>query len=285
MSFTATESEDPRDVSVSRDNSRFELVFVVTADPGDTVDENDVLTFLINGGVAIVFNELPRSAIRVDNRINSLQYKATVTYELSTIEEDEAEEQPGATESFDTTGGTVHRTHGLEVASTVGNYPTELGAALNYDGEKVVGIDVISPAYRYTFTVKKLDSEVTDAFQQKLHELTSTVNSAPVKWFLQRDLLFRGAVGSKTRKNARDASGNPIEDEWEITYNFDGRLTEVSIKVGEHTVPEKAGWDYISAVYEDFDDTQTKTIIRKVKSVAVIQVFPESDFNELGINI
>lgn len=285
MSFTATESEDPRDVSVTRDNARFELVFVVTADPGDTVDENDVLTFLINGGVPIEFEGLPRSAIRVDNRINSLQYKATVTYELSTIEEEEAEEQPGATESFDTTGGSVHRTQGQEVVETVGDYSVDLGAALNYDGEKVQGIDVIAPAYRYTFTVRKLDSEVTEAFQQKLHELTGTVNSEQVKWFLKRDLLFHGAVGSKTRQNAKDATGNDIEDEWEITYNFDGRLTEVAFKVGRFIVPIKAGWDYVTAVYEDFDDFQTKTIVRRVQSIAVIRVFEESDFNELGIDI
>lgn len=285
MSLTATESVESRDVSVTRDTSRFELKFLVTADEGDVVNENDVLDFLITGGVPITFGGLPREEVRVDERINAFSYLSTVTYQLTNEEESDLEPQAGQTESFDTTGGQVHLTFGLAVVSQGGEFSPKMGAAINYDGEKVQGVDITSPAYRYTFRVKKLDSEVTDAYQETLFDLTGTVNSSPVKWFLQRDLLFRGAIGSKTRENAKDASGNDIEDEWEITYHFDGRKTETNFDVGDFTVALKAGWDYVTLVFEDVDDSATKTIVRKVKSFAVLRLFEEADFNQLGINI
>ena len=286
MSFTRTESTETRDRRLTPETSSVEQVFIVTADPGDTVDENDVMDFLISD-LPLFFIGLPRQDIEIVERANSLVYKATVEYRLNfeTPDEDDDIDPAGETRSFDTTGGTVHLTFAKEVVEKIGDFSEEMGGAINYDGEKIQGVDVVSPSYRWTVTVRKLDSEVTDAYQETLFDLTGTANDQPIKWFLKRDLLFRGAVGSKTRENARDANGDPIEDEWEITYHFDGRKSEVAFKVGQFIVPIKAGWDYVSAVYEDKDDFATKTIVRKVKSVAVLRLLEESDFKELGIDI
>jgi len=285
MSLTAFESFESRNVQNTPSSKRIEKNFIIKADPGDVTDENAVHTFLVSGGVVDIFEGLPLTGVEVTTRVNSEFYKARVTYEVTfQVVQRENETEP-RTEQFNTIGGQVHVSYGLRVIDEVGEGSEALGAAINYDGETIGGLDITAPAYSFSLTVKKLNSEVTDAYQRILHELTGKVNDANVKFFLVRGLKFLGARGSIIRDLALDEVGNTTEPLWEITYEFAGRRAEFDIPVGEFNVPLKLGWDYIDVVYRDKDDPESKSMIRVPKSVRVLQIFEEDDFNKLGIDL
>ena len=287
MSLTAFESFESRNVRTTSRSKRVEKNFIIKADPGDVTDENAVHTFLVSGGVVNIFEGLPLTEVEVITRVNSEFYKARVTYEIrfEEVTPEEEEETNPRTEQFNTIGGQVHISYAINVDSQFGEVSEALGAVINYDGETIGGLDITAPAYSYSVTVKKLDSEVTDAYQELLFQLTGKVNDTPLKFFFNRGLKFLGARGSIIRGNALDEAGNPTEPLWEITYEFAGRPLEVDIPIGDFVVDEKLGWDYIDVIYRNKDDLESKSIIRVPKSVRVLQVFEEGDFSLLGIDI
>lgn len=286
MSFTATEAFKSRDVRQGIDITRTEVFFVVSADPGDVVNENDVKDFLLGGGAPAFIDGLPIFEVEVSNRVNPEIYNTKVTYERSSAEEEE-EELPasGQTEQFDTTGGVIHKEWADNVISSQGAVDSDTVGAINYDGEKINGLDITAPAYRFTLTVQKLESEVTQEYQKRLFELTGHVNVGSLRFFNDSEVLFLGATGSKTRDGQKNADGTLKEDIWEITYQFAGRLTETNVRIGSFVVPEVKGWEYVTVTYEDIAPNAAIGITRGAKTVAVLQVYKKASFIELGIGL
>lgn len=287
MSFTIEERITSRNVRSTLTNRTIEQTFLVTADPGDTVDEVDVDTFLREGGVPSFFNggTIPLDTIETNKRVNEEVYEALVTYKTEDTDTEEEEGEQGRTDNFDTTGGSIHISHGLEKISDSGTFtPLDL-TQINYDGERIQGLDIPAAAYKFSQVFTKKDSEVTDTFINKIFELTNTVNNAAVKGFPLRCLLFRGVIGSRIVKNEKDINGNPVEDVWSLTYTFEARRVENDIKIGSFVIATKQGWDYLTTDFQDHSDSSIGRIVRIPVGVRVLRVFPESNFAELGINI
>ncbi len=286
MSFTATEAFTSRDVRQGVDIARTEVFFVVKADPGDVVDENDVKDFLLGGGIPQFIDGLPLFEVEVSQRVNAEIYKTKATYEVADPEGEEDEiPASGQTEQFDTTGGMIHKEWANDVVSSQGAVDSNTVGAINYDGEKIQGVDIVVPSYRFTLTVQKLESEVTQDYQKRLFELSGHINVGSLRFFNDSEVLFIGAVGSKTRENQKNANGTPKEDIWEITYHFDCRLTETDVRIGAFVIAEVKGWDYVTVVYEDIAPNAAIGITRAAKSVAVLKLFPQASFIELGIGL
>jgi len=276
MSFSISESFESRDVITGTTTASTEQIFLVTADLGDSVDENAVKDFLLGGAIPSFFDGLPLVEVRVDNRINAITYKATVRYEgeSTDLEEEEEEEEEPTVTTFNTLGGTSHITEGREVVSSGGDVSEQLGAAINWDGDKVQGINITTPVLGTSITAVLPDEQVTADFKNNLHELTGTINIDPFRTFGFHEVLFLGATGSQQEEGG----------DWDITYNFSSRRSEVDIKVGDF-VANKRGWDYLSIIYEKVEDTDAKAIVAKVKSFTVLRVYEESDFSTLGIGV
>lgn len=276
MSFSIFESVESRDVTTGLTTASIEQTFVVLADLGDTVNEVSVRDFLLTGGVPSTFEGLPLVEVRVDDRINAISYKATVRYQGDSIalEPEEEEEVDPNVVTFNTIGGTIHITQAKQVVSSGGDVSEQLGLAINWDGEKVQGIDITSPVFGLAITAILEDEQVTNEFINNLHELTGTINRDDFRGFGFHEFLFLGATGSQQVEKGP----------WDVTYNFSGRRSELDIPVGDF-IAAKRGWDYLSIVYEKVEDTEAKALVSKVKSFTVLRVYDESDFSTLGIGV
>ena len=85
-------------------------------------------------------------------------------------------------------------------------------------------------------------------------------------------VLFLGASGSKR--------GN---GDWEITFNFAASPNQTNITVGDITVAQKLGWEYMWVRYADAEDTIAKAIVKKPIAVYIERVYELGDFSNLGI--
>lgn len=281
MTISFAEREGRRSVTQDEDYS-LEVEFVVTTNvSGEIVDESTVRKFAILN-MPLVIDGIPRNAITAIDRVNPDFYYVKLAFlSLDPLDEEDEEIEEGPTDSFDTTGGTELITYGIERASSAGNPSSELGAAINYDGEKVNGVEITVPRYGFTRTVKFLDSYITNAFKKELYEATGTTNLTKVEFFAENEVLFLGARGSKT------VTFDDIEDEWEITYHFQGQKKRKDIVFNEgledeFTIALKDGWDYIWVQYEDIEDKGQEKIVKKAIAAYVIRVYRESLFSLLG---
>ncbi|RLJ02117.1 MAG: hypothetical protein DRP08_04810, partial [Candidatus Aenigmatarchaeota archaeon] len=85
---------------------------------------------------------------------------------------------------------------------------------------------------------------------------------------------FQGAAGSYREG----------QDDWEITFKFAASPNQEDIAIGDITDITKKGWEYLWARYEDVEDSSAKALVKKPTAVYVEQVYPCSDFYELGIS-
>lgn len=280
MSFSISESTIPRDVQSDADTYSIEVTFVVIADTGDVVDEVDVRSFINNGGVANSIDGIPLFAVRSVKRINSLQYQAIVRYEnTEPLMDEDSEIEEGPTITFDTSGGTQHISHGIKLIDSAGNKSPEIGAAINFDGQRVNGVDIVRPAFRFTQTMEIPDSQITAEYIGILRQFTGSVNKDLIGGFIIRSLLFLGATGSKT------ITLDEQEDIWTVTFNFASQEAEGTLDFGDFQITKTGGWDYLWVQYQDVEDDLQRQIVQKPIAVYIDQVYPEKDFAQLGVDL
>jgi len=221
-------------------------------------------------------NGIPRSGITISERINATTWKAIASYEqpdsgggtdTATLEN---------TYTFEIGGGTQNVKQGL--AATVGY--AEGGATpafshgINFDGENINGVDVVTTQFQWSETFWFSPGAVTTAYKQTLSAVVGTVNNATFRDFPAGEVLFLGATGTK--------QGNGW---WQITFKFARERNATGIQVGDITGIAKTGWQYMWVRYEDAIDGVGvhKALIKKAKAVYVETVYTSWDFDGLAI--
>jgi len=240
-----------------------------------TDDEEEALAAAVEG-TPDEFNDLPRTSIEFAERINENACKILVHY-AGANEGAATDQETAESISFDTGGGTQHITQSL---STRGRYPAgegstgapDLAGAIGYDGEQVNGVDIVMPNLSFSLARIVAAREITTAFRLALAALTGKVNSATWKGYAAGEILFLGAAGS-----------GRIDQPIEITYKFAHSPNRADFTVGEITVTEKLGWDYMWVRYEDEVDGDKKAVVRKPAAVYIEQVYEAADFAALGL--
>lgn len=282
MSITFDEAFEFRDIQSTETEYTIEATFIIVADtPAELLDEAAARTFIIEF-LPLVIDGLARSSIETIERVNDRVYRTRLLYESAgPLDEEDEEIIEGSTDTFDTTGGTEHISYGISRVEAAGNPSAQLGAAINYDGENVNGVDITVPKYGFTKKIKIPDSFVTSAFKQNLFKATGKTNSLSFEFFAENEILFLGAQGSKV------TTFDDIEDEWEITYHFQGQVGRFGIKFNEGQTDEffidKQGWDYIWVQYENKEDVDQSQIVKKALAAYVIRVYDQIEFQLLGI--
>lgn len=274
MTISFEEAYTARDIRQDTEQYTIEATFIVTTDtPGEIVDEGTVRTFAINN-MPLVLDGIPRQEITAIEFINPDFYRVKLFYRsLEPLDEEDEPISEGPVDSFDTTGGTETVTYGLQRVAAAGKPSAELGAAINYDGQNVNGVEITVPRYTFSTTLKLADSLVTEAFRESIYKSTGTTNVIPFQFFKENEVLFLGAVGTKT------VTFDDIEDEWEITFNFQGQRGRENIVFNqgledEFTIATKEGWDYIWVQYEDKEDAGQGKVVKKAVAAYVIKVYP-----------
>lgn len=176
--------------------------------------------------------------------------------------------------SFDTGGGTQHITQAL---ATVGAYaasgpPPNFSGAIGATRDGVEGVDITVPTYNFTETHYLAATLVTGEYKATLFQLTGTVNDGVFRGFNAGEVLFLGASGAKRG-----------QEDWEITFRFAASPNVTGLSVGDMTEIEKRGWDYLWVRYEDVEDTEARTLVKRPVAVYVEQVYPLGNFEGLGI--
>jgi hypothetical protein len=122
--------------------------------------------------------------------------------------------------------------------------------------------------------------EITPELRAKWEELMepSHVNDAPFGPYAAGEVAFAG-VGD-CRLEGAPTKRTPVR------FSFRRRRNQTEVAFGpDITVPVVKGWQVVEPRYEEKEDTVNHVMTRKIKEVAIHDVLPEGDFDELECGI
>ena len=214
-------------------------------------------------------------------------FQVTIQYEKAGAD-DLTVETPAPlrrTRQFDTSGGTAHITQAQSETAyaLTGATATARKSAINVNGDRVDGVDIVEPALSWTETYDVPSAYVTSAYIKTAASLTGTVNSAAFRTFAAGEVLFVGLSGSQESDTQK---GN---GPWSLSYKFvaspnaGASGTIPAITVGDITGIEKNGHDYMWVNYQQEANSTTSQLYAKPIEVYVNKVYRDGDFSALGI--
>lgn len=262
MPVAVYEKWDSRETTISED-ATVDLRFLIRG-----TDDDAAANVALLDASPVLYGGLVRQSAHTE-RIAEDAWEGSVRYGIQ-----EPKQTGDSSFSFDTGGGTQHITQAL---ATVGAYsvsgpPPNFSGAIGATKDSVEGVDITVPVYNFTETHYIDAALVTAGYKATLFHLTGTVNSAPFRGFNAGEVLFLGASGAKRG-----------QEDWEITYRFAASPNVAGLTVGAMTGIEKRGWDYLWVRYEDVEDTEAQTLVKRPVAVYVEQVYPLGNFAGLGI--
>ena len=217
-------------------------------------------------------------SIEVTERVNETTWKVKAAYTPASGDDggEGGGDEDAFSTSFDTGGGTMHLNQSLGTSAKAPNDAPDFGGAIGVDGEgNVAGVDVTMPVFNFEETHTLSGTVVTNDWKKKVAALTGTINKAAFRGFAAGEVLFLGAAGSKRSKKA---SAN-----WEITFRFAVSANQVQLKIGDLTIANKRGWDYLWVSYKTAVAGNGKSLVKKPAAAYVEKVYPDGDFGTLGI--
>lgn len=215
-------------------------------------------------------------AFSVNERVSEKVWKIEAKYKAI---ETESSTSTGNTDegsyAFDTTGGTKKITHSIKTVAKASGSP-DSEQAINYDGEKVQGLEITSPVSSFTESHIFKPSKVSTPYKKTVASMTGKVNSSGFKGYAKGEVLFLGASGQRR--------GDSSDSVWEITFKFavSPNITK-SFKVGDLSLPGKEGWQYMWVRYAPDVDDSAEALTSKAIGAYVEQVYEYDDFKKLGI--
>lgn len=278
MSARVEEAYGERDQTVDAEGriTEIEIPYLVFG----VADEDDALAAARATAAARTVEGMTLGSVEVVERVNGDTWKVKAVYEEEDSDEDDPEPDPGDEESFstsfDTSGGTKHVMQSRQTVTRLPDEAPDFGGAIEVDNEgNVNGVDVTMPVFNFEETHTMAGSRVTTSYRRNIAALTGTMNKSSFRGHSAGEVLFLGASGSKRSRKANAP--------WEITFRFAVSPNEGGIKVGDITVPQKYGWDYLWVRYADKVAGDGKALVKKPVAVYVERVYPTGDFGNLGI--
>jgi hypothetical protein len=193
-------------------------------------------------------------------------FEVTVEYGPPNIDEDDAAIE------FDTSGATAHITQAIASIARYaasGSTAPDVKGAIGVTKDSVEGTEIQLPTYKWSETISKKHSEVTQAYRLELANLTGKTNSGSFRGCATGTVLSRGSRGS------RRGNGN-----WEITHSYEFSPALTGITIGDITGIAKGGWEYLWVRYEDAVDGSSA--VKRPISVHVDQVYRSASFGAYG---
>jgi hypothetical protein len=177
-----------------------------------------------------------------------------------------------SSETFDTTGGSVHVTQSRGT-QRYGIFPPDFQGAIGVSDDRIEGVDITIPAYKFAYTHYVPRIFVSQSYKNRLFQLTGKVNSASFKGFSTGEVLFLGSTGSRRGR-----------EDFEITFNFAASPNVTMLQIAPGIiVNSKYGWDYLWVFYHDAIDDSAHQIVRRPRAAYVERVYEFADLNQLGL--
>jgi hypothetical protein len=202
-------------------------------------------------------------------------WQVQITYEKKGAEPQTPDPMKRA-RSFDTTGGTQHKTQAdSERRYGVNNFPADMQKAIGVDDNGVNGVDVVVPQLQWQEQYDVPNAYVTATYVRGLARVTGTTNNASFRGFEAGEVLFMGCSGSQEWDDQKG------KGPWSLTYRFVASPNVTNETIGTITGIEKKGHEYLWVRYES--SVSSNELLKRPKAVYVNRVYKESDFSQLGI--
>jgi hypothetical protein len=197
-------------------------------------------------------------------------FDGTVTYSKKSLDNEELQAGESSYQ-FETGGGTKQVSYAIATTKYPASAP-DMANAVNFDGEKINGVEVQAPVFNFSETHVLPAASVTGAYKLALFNATGKVNSGSFKGFAQGEVLFLGASGSKRG-----------DDDWEISFRFAASPNATGLVVAGISGIAKKGWEYLWVNWCKEVDSPTNALKPKAQGVYVQQVYEYANFATLGI--
>jgi len=251
---------------VESDSSTIESEYIITGEDDEFIAQAD-----LDAATATTVSGLVKQEVAITERLGDSSWRGVVKWGKF-----ETKEAGDSSFSFDTGGGTGHKSNSIATLSRTAapgvpaapNFQNAIGVT----DSSVEGVDVTIPAYSFEETHFVDAAFVTAAYKATLFSLTGVVNNATFKGFAAGECLFKGASGSLNDWTT-----------WEITFKFSSQPNASSFAVGPITIPLKRGWDYLWVRYRETEDAAAGHLAKRPIAAYVEQVYPMGNLGLLGI--
>lgn len=264
-----------RSGGLSGKNPRKEYTYLVTGTTNDASAEAtaiaaapaSIMTFL---GPALLQDSADVSPVGYGS------WNVKITYAPFNPTNDDSERHPETGESeftFDFGGGSETITQSISVresGAAPGKQVPKHNGAIHYEDGQVRGCSIVVPKYTFGSTHWVPTASVTDEYKETLAKIVGTTNDAKFGPFPRGEVLCSGVSGSMRGRH-----------DWQLTFRFERERNRQNIQIGDLTIQEKRGWDYLELVYEKIEDGTTSKLVPSPFAYFVHQVYEESDFDDL----
>lgn len=200
-------------------------------------------------------------------------WQLTINYE-KTGADDDATAPLKRARSFDTTGGTQHKTQ-AEAESRFGSNAPDQQKAIGVDSNGVNGVDIVVPQLSWQESYDVPNSYVTSAWIRGVAGVTGTTNNAAFRGFEAGEVLFLGCSGSQEWDDQKGSGP------WSLSFRFAASQNVTGQTIGDITGISKKGHEYLWVRYEDA--VSSNSLLKKPRAVYVNKVYKDSNFSTLGI--
>lgn len=196
----------------------------------------------------------------------------TFTAEVDYSKDNKNQEPPTTGDediSFDLTPQTTRITQSKSTILRTPGFAPDFKGGIGFKSgqEGFEGADVFVPSLAFSITKYVPIAEVTNAYIQTLMEAAFKVNDDYWRGFEAGEVLFAGASGAKRN-----------EADYAITFRFMASKNAENVKVGDLTVAEKSGWDYLWVLYDEREDEFSASIVQRPTAAYVERVYDEINF-------
>jgi len=238
-------------------------------------DENSARASVGDAASSVLDGRLKLAGYELDEYHGGNTWTISAEYEEMTDAElaELNDTTPAPSYSFDTSGGSANMKKGLwTVWKSEG--AMEVNGGINWDGTQFNGVDIVAPNLVESYTLSLKKSRFTAQYKRRLAVYTGCVNLTAFKGWERGEVLFLGASAS--------SNGDKDSDYIELTFKFAIALNATDIDMGGTgaIIPEKYGWHYAWAIWENSKDSP---VFSKPTSVYVNRVYVEMDFAALGL--
>ena len=255
MSVEAWEHVEGPELTTTNKDGKASTTWIVRG-AGTSDEATAHLALVVPVAVAFGLQFLIRQSIKVKPEGAGL-YRASVEYGPEDDPKSQKDFEPLEWKySFDTTGGKHKKSISEETRSKQWAYSMthdapDLKGAINFDGKKVNGVDVVVPNLEFSLTVFFAPAAVTVAFVQELARKTGRTNSDQWLGFEPGELLFMGATGDGTIPTIRGQRVKPVP----VSLKFAASENRDDLVVGSNPAKiKKRGWDYFWVRYERMEN-------------------------------
>ncbi len=284
------ETPESQSASDAFEGSSGELAFLVRADVGESTQDvrRYMRTYTEETIPAPESENAPyrRSRIVVTPVPDGIGfYKSVVTYTQLKPQQF----------SFATGGGTSRITSSLE---TINGYTADLNPlpdfkqGINVTKHNVEGVDIVVP--RLTFKISRtiLADSITEEHLDTIERLTGTVNSEGIqlvingidRFYYAGELLLLGVDGQTT-------PANDLEETYTFAVSRNLQpAVDGPIVIGDITITEKDGWDYLWTFYIEQVATTSEGVAANVRAlvpyaVLIDRVYRRKAFSLLELDV